>query len=813
MYSRDIIISVAGSSKSTVWTATKSSWAEFVDRLKTPIRSAETYSDYVSMPKAQQDNLKNVGGFVGGTFKGQRRLTADCTGRDLITLDLDSCPAWATEDVIKSISDWGCEAVIYSTRKHSDRTPRLRVILPIDETIGPDMYEPLARAVCSTLGVMPYADSTTFEVGRMMYWPSCSADSQYVYRHLEGQAIPHESMLNSCYVNGNWRDISSWPQVPGYEAIQRRTVARAEDPTIKRGIVGAFCRTYTIQEAMDKYLPGLYEETNDDSRRTYTGGSTYGGAVIYEDKFLFSHHATDPVSGMLVNAFDLVRIQKYAADGVDSDAKDGTPVVNLPSYKMMSQLAAEDPEVHRQLLADRITVEEAFVDNAPTNHEVAAPIDKVEDWQLKLDITDKGKMMDTIDNFTLIISNDDKLAGTVAEEVFSSRLMVRRRLPWDAYGLSYPRMYSDADDANLQAYIERRYRVFNKGKCDSAVAIVAGASAYNVVAEYLEGLTWDGKPRVGTILTDYLGAENSEYTRAVIRKTLVAAVARAMTVDRQVKFDQMPILTGPQGIGKSTLLRYLAKDPNWFNDSLTSFEGKDAQELIQGSWIIEVGELAAMNKQEANSVKLFLGKVDDKYRKAYGRRTESHLRRGVFIGTTNDDAFLRDVTGNRRFWPIRCAVVDPIKDVFTDLPNEVDQIWAEAVVYYKLGEALYMDTPSLVEAALAMQEGHRQRSEFEGELEIFLDEAIPEDWYEMDKTQRKVWRANPKNISRDDLPKRDKVCLAEICEEMLGRPYISCSYQQKQELNQAMRAMSEWTETSTIRFGPYGRQRGFRRVR
>ena len=811
MYDRDITISVAGSSKSTVWTATHSSWTEFVDRLKTPMRSAETYAEYVSMTKAQQDVLKNVGGFVGGTFKGPRRLTADCTGRDVITLDLDSIPAWATEDVIRAVEAYYCEAVIYSTRKHSDRSPRLRVILPLKETIEPDKYEPVARMLCAQMGLMSYADPTTFEVGRMMYWPSCSSDASYVFKHIEGDPIDAEVQLAK-YTN--WTDISTWPQVPGYETIQRRTVARAEDPMLKRGIVGAFCRVYTIQDAMDKYLPGLYDETNDPSRRTYTGGSTYGGAVIYEDKFLFSHHATDPVSGMLVNAFDLIRIQKYVSDGVDDDAKDGTPVLNLPSYKMMSQLAAEDPDVHRQLLADRISVEEAFMDNAPTNKEIpGAPADKVEDWQMRLDITDKGKMLDTIDNFTLIISNDEGLAGTVAEEVFSSRLMVRRRLPWDMPGLKYPRLYNDSDDANLQAYIERRYKVFNKGKCDSAVSIVAGVNAYNVVAEYLEGLTWDGRPRIGTLLTDYLGVENSEYTRAVIRKTLVAAVARALTVDRQIKFDQMPILTGPQGIGKSTMLRYLAKDPNWFNDSLTSFEGKDAQELIQGSWIIEVGELAAMNKQEANSVKLFLGKVDDKYRKAYGRRTESHLRRGVFIGTTNDDAFLRDVTGNRRFWPIRCAVVDPIKDVFTDLPDEIDQIWAEAVVYYKLGEALYMDTPSLVKAALEMQEGHRQRSEFEGLIEMFLDEAITDDWYEMDKTQHKVWRADPKNISRDDLPKRNKVCIAEICEEMLGRPYIACSYQQKQELNQAMRAMPGWEEISLVRSGPYGRQRGFRRVK
>lgn len=389
--------------------------------------------------------------------------------------------------------------------------------------------------------------------------------------------------------------------------------------------------------------------------------------------------------------------------------------------------------------------------------------------------------------------------------------MVRSVLPWDAPGLTYPRTYTDADDSNIQAYIERKYGVYNKGKCDAAVTIVATQHSYNVVAEYLKGLTWDGKPRVNTLLTDYLGAVDSEYTRAVIRKTLVAAVSRAMTIDRQVKFDQMPIMTGPQGIGKSTFLRYLAVEPNWFNDSLTSFEGKDAQELIQGSWIIEVGELAAMNKQESNAVKLFLSKVDDKYRKAYGKRTETHLRRGVFLGTTNDDAFLRDVTGNRRFWPVRCHEVEPTKDVFEELRGEVDQIWAEAVMYWQLGEQTYMDTPQLQQMALDIQEDHRQSSSWEGMIEMFLNEPIPEDWYKMDATQRKIWRADPENLKRTDLEKRTKVCIMEIWEEMVGRSYSSCSYQQKQELNQAMRAMKGWKEAGLVRTGAYGSQRGYKK--
>lgn len=123
---------------------------------------------------------------------------------------------------------------------------------------------------------------------------------------------------------GDWKDISQWPQVPGEDSAARRRLARQEDPTAKRGVIGAFCRTYSVTQAMERFIPGMYEETDIPGRYTYTGGSTAGGAIVYdEDRFLYSHHATDPCSGLLVNAFDLVRLHKYG--DLDGDAKEGTP--------------------------------------------------------------------------------------------------------------------------------------------------------------------------------------------------------------------------------------------------------------------------------------------------------------------------------------------------------------------------------------------------------------------------------------------------------------------------------------------------------
>ena len=156
---------------------------------------------------------------------------------------------------------------------------------------------------------MEFCDPTTFEPSRLMYWASCCKDGEYVYEVYDGGFCSVDGVLA---MYGDWKDITQWPQVPGTEAIEKRRLAKQEDPTTKRGAVGAFCRTYGIPQAMDSFLPGVYEATAVPGRYTYTGGSTAGGAVVYDGElFLYSHHATDPCSGLLVNAWDLVRLHKF----------------------------------------------------------------------------------------------------------------------------------------------------------------------------------------------------------------------------------------------------------------------------------------------------------------------------------------------------------------------------------------------------------------------------------------------------------------------------------------------------------------------
>lgn len=793
---RMLLISTAGTRKTKHWPRTQMLWSEFTERLKTPGRSSETLEEYLAYPKYQQDDLKDVGGFVGGTFEHDIRKAAYAEGRDLITLDMDNIPAGQTDDILKRVAGLGCAAAVYSTRKHSGYAPRLRIVVPTDRTASADEYEPAARKLAALIGI-EFCDRTTFDVARLMYWPSCCKDSEYVCEVFDN---PFCSLSGLLEMYGDWKDVMQWPQVPGADAVERRRLAKQEDPMVKRGIIGAFCRTYTITEAMEKFIPGQYEETNMSGRYTYAGGSTIGGAVVYDgDLFLYSHHATDPCSGTLVNAFDLIRLHKYA--DLDQEAKEGTPVNKLPSFTAMSRLAREDAAVESLLAKEKYEqAQKAFGADADENE-----IDLA--WISRLTHDGNGKIEKTINNAVLVLENDPLLKGKIVTDEFASCGMVLGKMPWSKE--EGKRRWKDEDDAGFYNYMELFYGITGRDKLDSALLLVSSQNRINDVKEYLKGLRWDGIKRLDRLLRVYLGAEDNDYTRAVMRKALCAAVARAVTGG--VKYDYMPIFTGPQGIGKSTFLSILGKD--WFSDSLTSFEGKEAAELIQGTWINEVGELTAMTKQETNAVKQFLSKTDDIYRAAYGRRTNKYPRRCVFFGTSNEDEFLKDTTGNRRFWPVDVGIYPAEKSVWKDLPKEVNQIWAEAYTYWMLGEPLYL---SKEEEKLAeeMQEEHREASGKEGLIREFLEREIPSNWDSLSLFQRRqFWSGTLHLPDSVTLVQRDKVCAAEVWAECFSGDAKYLKRMESRELNGIIGNIKGWKRNKgTRRYGPYGAQRGFEKV-
>ena len=795
---RMLRISTAGSRKATHWPKVEILWSEFCDRFKTPVRGTETIGEYLAMPKSRQAELKDVGGFVGGTFTGDRRKAASVEGRDLVTLDLDNIPTGQTGDILRRVGGLGCAALVYSTRKHTSYAPRLRVILPLDRTATADEYEPAARKLASLLG-MEFCDPTTFEPSRLMSWASCCKDGEYVYEVYDGGFCSVDGVLA---MYGDWKDITQWPQVPGTEAIEKRRLAKQEDPTTKRGVVGAFCRTYGIPQAMDSFLPGVYEATAVPGRYTYTGGSTAGGAVVYDGElFLYSHHATDPCSGLLVNAWDLVRLHKFGS--MDDEAKEGTPPVKLPSYVAMTRLALGDKAVSDRMAREKFeAAREAFQEADGT---IQGDTGEDLDWMSRLAVDQNGNYKKTINNLIIILQNDPRLKGKIVTDDFAGRGLVMGAMPWNPQ--EGKRWWTDNDDSGALWYMENYYNLPDRSRLSDALAIVGGQNRINDVKRYLEGLSWDGVRRLDTLLADYLGAEDTLYTRAVIRKSLTAAVARALSAG--IKYDCMPIFTGPQGIGKSTFLSVLGGD--WFSDSLTSFEGKEAAEMIQGTWINEVGELTAFTRQETESIKQFLSKKEDIYRAAYGKRTEKYPRRCVFFGTSNAGEFLKDTTGNRRFWPVDVGIHPAKKSVWEDLPRERDQIWAEARVRWMLGEPLFLPK-ELESLATEQQERHREASGKEGIVLDFLEKRVTEDWDRRTVSERRMYWGGQQHGEMSQVP-REKVCAVEIWVECLGQDPGKMKRSDAVEINGILANASGWQRCKTAkRFGCYGVQKGFIRV-
>lgn len=801
-YNRKLMISTAGSRKAIHWPKSELLWSEFTEKLKVPVRGTETMEEYLALPKNRQAELKDVGGFVGGTFENDRRKSAYVQGRDLLTLDLDNIPAGGTEDVLKRVAGLGCAAALYSTRKHAGYAPRLRVIIPLDRTASADEYEPAARKAASLIG-MELCDPTTFDPCRLMYWPSCCSDGEFISEVYDRPFCSLDGLLG---MYQDWKDISEWPQVPGGEAIQKRRLARQEDPTTKKGLVGAFCRTYSITAAMDQFIPGMYEPTDVPGRYTYTGGSTTGGAIVYDgDLFLYSHHATDPCSGQLVNAFDLVRLHKFS--DLDKEAKEDTPTNRLPSFAAMSKLAKEDYGVSGLMIKERYEeAKEVFNTQQPAGEAITAEEIDLE-WIRGLSRDGNGRIEKTISNVTTVLEHDPLLKGRIVTDEFASCGMVLGAMPWDQR--PEKRRWTDVDYAGYYRYMETFYSLTGREKLDNGLLIVSSQNRINDVREYLTGLKWDGVKRLDTLLIDYLGADDTPYTRAVIRKSLCAAVARAVVGG--VKYDYMPIFTGPQGIGKSTFLATLGRD--WFSDSLTTFEGKEAAELIQGTWLNEIGELTAMTKQETSAVKQFLSKTHDIYRAAYGRQTSKYPRRCVFFGTSNDSEFLKDATGNRRFWPVDVGLHDAKKSVWEDLPKEVDQIWAEAYCYWMLGEPLYLSKE--VEAlAEEQQESHRESHAKEGIIREFIDKKIPSEWDSYDLMKRRqFWAGTLKLPAEEVLVDREKVCAVEIWQECFNGDPKYMKRQDSTEINNIMGNIKGWKRNkSSRRYGFYGTQKGFERA-
>jgi hypothetical protein len=809
--SRKLVISEANNRLSKQWVTTEITWSEFVERLGKPKVTAETLDEFLSYSKSKQDDIKDVGGFVGGKLKGNLRRSEAVESRGLITLDLDNLAYEDDTKIIKTLNGLGCAYAVYSTRKHQTTKPRIRVIFPLAEDVSADEYEPIARKVASFIGLR-YCDPTTFQAVRLMYWPSHSIDSDYVFTYADKPMLDGAAILN---MYDNWKDISTWPEVPDAQKLHQNMLKKQENPLEKEGMVGAFCRRFNIYQAIDEFLPGVYEACDIADRLTFVGGSTTAGAIVYQDGlFLYSHHATDPCSQKLVNAFDLVRLHKFGH--LDIQAEVNTPVAKLPSWIAMKEWVMAKTDVRKDLLKERQqkAIAEFSIVNDKNEEILEGEIVEDDDnWKDNIQYSADGmKALSTLSNIILILRNDKELKFKIFKDIFSSRILVRDGVPWDRKFETPDRIWTDTDDAGLRWYLESNYGITSTNKIIDGVNLIAEENAENKVATRLQSTQWDGEKRIETLFIDYLGCEDNVYTREISEKSLVAAVRRA--IYGGIKWDNMPILIGPQGVGKSTFLKILGME--WYNDSLVNVEGKDACEIIQGSWILEMGELSSLRKSEMNLVKNFLSRTDDIFRASYGRRAQKYPRRCAFFGTANDTNFLRDETGNRRFWPIDCFVFKPKKSIFDDLDDELDQIWAEACELAKDKSYNLVLSKEALEIAVKEQELHLEDNVYKGIILDYLDKKIPKNWNTMDLFARRTYLNEYETMTlqydEKDLALRDKVCAAEIWEEALKMDIRYLKKSDSIEINKILSTLFKWEKIKQAsRFGKYGVQRGYKR--
>lgn len=771
-------------------------WSELLQRCSETKRTGETAAEYARMSKEEQSNVKDVGGFVGGYLSGGIRKNANVMYRTVATLDIDYGTVNVWDDFTMA---FGFAAMIYSTHKHSSKTPRYRLVFPLSRQVSPAEYEPLCRKIAAEIGIDLF-DDTTYELPRLFYWPSTSKDADFVFDYQDGPACDVDAILSQ-YVD--YKDVSAWPLSSREGDVIAHEIKKQGDPTEKPGVIGAFCRAYSIEDAIDTFLSDKYEKTGHDGRYTYKLGSVAGGLVCYEGKFAYSHHETDPASKQLCNAFDLCRVHLFGAQDEGSRALD---VTRKPSYAAMQEFAAKDKAVKLLMARERA---QAAADDFDGLDDAELPEDYNDEWKAELEYTKSGKLLCNIANIILILENDPALAGHIVHDLFTGMDSAKDGLPWNKNA----NQWTDTDDANLRVWLEKHYDITGKEKIADALTAVLTRHSYHPIRDYLSGLTWDGVPRLDRIIIDYMGAEDSELNRAMSRKHFVAAVARVFNPG--CKYDYCLIMSGAEGIGKSTLLSVMGG--KWFNDSITTLEGKEGMEQLRRAWVVELGELSSIKRSDVEQVKAHLSKQVDIYRAAYARRVLEHPRQCVFCGTTNEALFLKGDTGNRRFWVIPVvAELRKYRDWSEAIRRDRDQLWAEAVHYYKQGEPLYLSEELEAQAKQRQQDFNDDNDDpIVAMLDKYLNTLLPVNWDTMDIQARRSYLRDPDPLQAEGTVKRDKVCAAEFICEQLGKDMADKDYKYLcRRVSKMIGDRPEWERVSSTKHAAklYGTQRGFRRV-
>ena len=846
-------------------------WKDFCTLFDDPPRTSEKHRAFLKLPKPEQDRLKAIDGwYLGGGVEGGRRRRRQIAERDIITIDIDECsPEFFAEirDGLPEVADLAY--VCHTTRKHDPERPRVRMNFLLERPVDRDHYDAASRILAHRLDpTLDTVDDVSFRPAQMMFMPTCSADQEYLHWRNDGLPLDIDAMLSEW--PSDWRDFINLPFSES-RGQKRPPDEKAEDPWEKRGLIGAFCRAYTVQEAIAAFLPKVYaqgQEYSGKPRYTYLPGSTANGVVVEDDgRFVYSHHGTDPCSDSLCNAFDMVRLHLFGDADRDKDLT-GIDVVEHPSYKRMIAFARDDRTTQAVMVEEELDIESMLDDVSDLDEQKAAENRKVylegtgeiEDrisailgddepvladlppypgsappprakkgWIKELEPTAEGKVRVSLPNIATIVMNDPRLHRVIARNVFSGRICARR--PIKSKMKIVPEIevedpengleWTDEHDASIRTILEAAsgqgrggygLRVTDRDLRDS-ILLVARHWRYHPVIAYLSKLEHDGKPRLETLWKDYLGCEDTPYHRETAVLFVVGAIARLFRPGH--KFDWVPILMGPQGIRKSSFVSALFFG-KWAGELTAEMvSNKDAVEQMLGKWVLELAELANMTRSEVEAQKAFITREEDRVRLAYDRRMSTFQRQCVFMGTTNAHEYLRD-RENRRYWPLQ-VTKSKSNPIDTDrLVAERDQIWAEAMDRYR-----------------TMCAGHNWRSlafglstEADDEARWRQDQARLESYEDQESPRIEDWLETPVRLSEletatdfDDLESKDdplvlrvKVCAVQIGEEALSLELQGLGRRANtpRVVSEVMNSLAGWKKSrNNLRFPKYGRHRAW----
>lgn len=776
---RKLNIAYGNNRQAKRWVNKTIGFDDLKERLRVTIRTTESAEEYAKMSRAQRDTAKDHGGFVAGVLKGGRRKADTVESRSMVALDGDRINANFLESY-EALCPY--TSVLYTTHSSTEENPRVRLVFPLTRDVTPEEFVAVSRYLAQMLGI-DYFDECSYQPNQLMYWPSTPANGSFVYKETDGPWLDPDAILGE---HPEWTDPTRLPTSSRESKANTTAQQKVQDPLTKEGVVGLFNRTYyPISKALEAFLSDVYEPTDNESRWHLIASSSMAGVEIKEDKFVYSHHAKDPAYLKMCNAFDIIRIHRFG----DLDDK--------ASYKAMCEFAMEQDEVKMLAASERTA-------GAETDFSGGEDID----WQKHLQYEPRSMVLkNNLHNITLIMENDPNLKGIVFNQL-ADGLEIKGEVPW-----KHPaRFWRDADDAQLISFVDSHYGSFSERNYRIAVTKVTDDRSYHPIREMFESLPpWDKVRRAETVLIDYLGAEDNRYVRAVTRKSLCAAYMRVH--DPGIKFDNMIVLNGAQGIGKSTLISALGGE--WFSDSLalSDMNDKTAAEKLQGYWILEIGELAGMKKADIDKVKAFISRQDDKYRASFGRRVTPHPRQCVFFGTTNsENGYLRDITGNRRFWNVKVTGQGKCKP-WEMTAEVVQQIWAEVAEIARAGEKLYLDADLEAYARQEQREAMEQ-DDREGIVRNYLDMLLPDDWDSMDYYRRREYIRDIDDPTRaEGTVKRQTVSNIEIWCECFGKSKEEMRPSDSYAISAIMVRIEGWEKCGMRQMLPiYGRQRVYTRT-